>query len=109
MLLFLKKFLLLLNTHVSFSKLSLELIYQKLSKYYRNKGKKKLTESLLIRYLHLLQIFYKDPSSTANNENEEKQINNYIYFNGHESKLSFILKNNSSFPSLDNGCSFFLD
>ena len=107
MLLFLKKFLLLLNTHVSFSKLSLELIYQKLSKYYRNKGKKKLTESLLIRYLHLLQIFYKDPSSTANNENEEKQINNYIYFNGHESKLSFILKNNSSFPSLDNGCSFF--
>ena len=132
MLLFLKKLLFLLNTHVSFSKLSLELIYQKLSEYYRNKGKngkKKLTESLLIRYLHLLQIFYKDPSSntTTNNENEknennietekssqeqppqieEKQINNYIYFNGYESKLSFILKNNSSFPSLENGCSFF--
>ena len=39
MLLFLKKLLFLLNTHVSFSKLSLELIYQKLSEYYRNKGK----------------------------------------------------------------------
>ena len=36
---FLKEFLILLNTNISISKLSLEYIYQKLSKYYRNEGK----------------------------------------------------------------------
>ena len=57
---FLEDFLILLNSNISIPKLSLEYIYQKLSNYYRNKGNKVLTESLLIRYLNLLQIFYKD-------------------------------------------------
>ena len=116
---FLESFLYLLNSHVSVLKLSLEFIYQKMSKYYGNKGNKKLTESLLIRYLHLLQIFYKDPTNIENIEQEqpqsqfeEKELNNYIYLNGYGSHLSFSLNYNSSnynacFPSLENGCSFF--
>ena len=116
---FLESFLYLLNSHVSVLKLSLEFIYQKMSKYYGNKGNKKLTESLLIRYLHLLQIFYKDPTNIENIEEEqpqsqfeEKELNNYIYLNGYGSHLSFSLNYNSSnynacFPSLENGCSFF--
>ena len=115
---FLEGFLFLLNSHVTIPKLSLEFIYQKLSKYYRNKGTKKLTESLLIRYLHLLQIFYKDTSIKENieeeilSQQEEKQIRNYIYLNGYGSGINLSLNINSSncnvcFPSLENGCSFF--
>ena len=113
---FLESFLYLLNSHVSVLKLSLEFIYQKMSKYYENKGNKKLTESLLIRYLHLLQIFYKDPTNNEDIEQEQPQsqleLKNYIYLNGYGSHLSFSLNYNSSnynacFPSLENGCSFF--
>ena len=115
---FLEDFLFLLNSHISIPRLSLELIYQKLSEYYRNKGKNKLTESLLIRYLHLLQIFYKDISIKDNieeeisSQQEEKQLKNYIYLNGYGSGLNFTLNLNSSnynasFPTLENGCSFF--
>ena len=115
---FLEGFLFLLNSHVSIPKLSLEFIYQKLSKYYKRKGTKKLTEPLLIRYLHLLQIFYKDTSIEENieeeilSQQEEKQIRNYIYLNGYGSGINLSLNINSSncnvcFPSLENGCSFF--
>ena len=108
---FLEEFLLFLNSHISIPKLTLEQIYQKLSKFYGNKGFTKLTESLLIRYLHLLQIFYTDISLIDNIE-EEKQLRNYIYLNGYGSGLNFSLNYNSSnyntcFPSLENGCSFF--
>ena len=118
-LLFLEKFLYLLNSNVSISSLSLEFIYQKFSECFRNKGKIKLTESLFIHYLQLLKIFYKDPSNSKNNENnktekpsdssqtEEKQIKNYIYLNGYDSKLSIFCQNNSTFPNLESGCSFF--
>ena len=115
---FLEEFLILLNSNISISKLSLEFIYQKFSKYYRNKGKTRLTESLLIRYLHLLQIFYKDNSIIENNveeeisTQEEKKLRNYIYLNGYGSGILFNLNYNSTncktlFPSLENGCSFF--
>ena len=108
---FLEEFLLFLNSHISIPKLTLELIFQKLCKFYGNKGSTKLTESLLIRYLHLLQIFYTDISLIENVE-EEKQLRNYIYLNGYGSGLNFSLNYNSSncntcFPSLENGCSFF--
>ena len=115
---FLEDFLILLNSNISIPKLSLEYIYQKMSKYYRNQGNKKLTESLLIRYLNLLQIFYKDNSIVENNieeispQQEEKQILNYIYLNGIGSGIFYSLNYNSSnykvcFPSIENGCSFF--
>ena len=108
---FLEEFLLFLNSQISIPKLTLELIFQKLSKFYGNKGNIKLTESLLIRYLHLLQIFYTDISLIDNIE-EEKKLRNYIYLNGYGSGLNFSLNYNSSncntcFPSLENGCSFF--
>ena len=114
---FLEDFFNLLNSHISISKLSLEYIYQKLSIYYRNEDTIKLTESLLIRYLHLLQIFYKDIIIMENNQEEllnfeEKELNNYIYLNGYESGVALSLNLNSTnynacFPPIDNGCSFF--
>ena len=116
---FLEEFLNLLNSHISISKLSLEYIYQKLGVYYRNEGgKNKLTEPLLIRYLHLLQIFYKDTTIIENNQEEilssqdEKELQNYIYLNGYGSEIMLSLNLNSlnynaSFPTLENGCSFF--
>ena len=108
---FLENFLILLNSNISIPKLSLEYIYQKLSEYYRNKGSTVLTESLLIRYLNLLQIFYKDNSIVENNnleeissQQEEKQLLNYIYLNGIGSGIFYNLNYNSSnykvcFPS----------
>ena len=100
--------------------LALEYIYQKLSKYYRNKGNKKLTESLLIRYFNLLQIFYKDNSIVKNDiedifsQREEKQILNYIYLNGIGRGIFYNLNYNSwnhkaCFPSIENGCTFFIE
>ena len=113
---FLEEFLILLNSNISISKLTLEYIYQKLSKYYNNKAKVKLTESLLIRFLKLLQIFYKDTSITENNAEdissiqEEKQLMNYMYFNGNGSGIFLNLNYNSpncKICSLENGCTFF--
>ena len=113
---FLEDFLILLNSNISIPKLSLEYIYQKLSKYYNNKAKIKLTESLLIRFLHLLQIFYKDTSTAENNLEEmpsiqeEKQLQNYMYFNGSGSGIFLNLNYNSpncKVSSIENGCSFF--
>ena len=113
---FLSNFIIYLNSKVSISKLDIELIYQRLGNYYRNKGKERLTEPLLIKYLKLLQLFYKDTKKENIDElsstQKEKNIDNYIYFNGNASGISYILNYNSfnqkvCFPNLENGCSFF--
>ncbi len=168
---FLEDLIILINSNVSLNKSTLEIIYQKLSKYYRNEGKIILNKQLLIRYLNLLKIFYKDNSlievtrisdlsGSENNSNtnsvdftstnnvgsinrtscsnnssnnasvslernsslfeKEKEINNYIYFNGFGSNLSlrknYCINSNmitnintnyfTNFPSLENGLSF---
>ena len=113
---FLEELLILLNSNISISKLSLEYIYQKLSKYYIIYENRVLTESLLIRYLNLLQVFYKDNSIKENDiidifpQQEGNEILNYIYLNGIGSGINFNLNYNSSykvcFPSIENGCSF---
>ena len=124
----------------SISKSIFEFIYQKLSFYFIDDNINKININYLIKSLKLLQIFYKDISKTMqdisdetnetflneditkylllrkkkNKTNEKKEemqyINNYIYFNGKESSLSFSLNKNSinvntHFPTLENGCS----
>ena len=49
-----------INENYSLTKHSLEYIYQKLSKYFTNEAKLKLTDKLLYRYLNLLNHIYTD-------------------------------------------------
>ena len=95
-------------TRVNITKDALEYLYQKLSLYFSNKEKEKLTESILLKYLELLKLFYSDLSKTTQTEN---QIKNYMYFNGNNSALTFSLNKstiniNSDFPTFEQGLSF---
>ena len=112
-------FLQLLVENISIQKDELEYVYQKISVYFRNNSRIKLTEELLLKYLNLLDLFYTcslgDKNNNLNNYNEIekiKEIKNFIYFNGNKNKLSLILNNlssniNTDFPTLENGCSIF--
>ena len=112
----------LLIKNVSIQKNVLEYIYQKLSIYFRKDAKIKLTETLLLKYLNLLDIFYTcslTDNNIPNNENinnyndieKTKEIKNFIYLNGNNNKLSLILNNsstniNTDYPTLEHGFSF---
>ena len=96
-----------ININYSLSKNYLEFIYQNLSKYFTNEAKVKLTDKLLLRYLNLLNHLYTDTSMY----NKNKQIKNFIYFNGYNSGLNLKLNKsscnlNTDFPTLEKGCSF---
>ena len=118
-----------ITKNVTIPKLCLEYIYQKLSKYFtnsdENKNKEILKESLFIKYLKILNIFYGEEKSNDLNENKDQNINNnidkkshsntiinkndknkndiipsnkiknYIYFNGKDSKLIFKINKSS--------------
>ena len=95
-------------THVTITKNALEYVYQKLSLYFKNVKQEILNESILLKYLKLLNLFYSDISSELG---VEKEIKNYMYFNGKNSCLKFSLNNstiniNTDFPTLENGLSF---
>ena len=99
-----------LNANFSITKHNLEFIYQKMSKYFTNEAKETLTESLLYRYLNILNHFYTD-NSILNYDKNKKGIKNYLYFNGINSGLSFAINKyscnlNTDFPTLEKGCSF---
>ena len=99
-----------INENYSISKQDLAFIYQELSKYFKNEAKIKLTESLLYRYLNLLNHIYTDKIS-INKDKNKKKVKNYIYFNGINSGLSFMINKNScnvntDFPTLEKGNSF---
>ena len=61
-------------THIKKKKNALEYVYQKLSSYYTNTKQEILNESILLRYLKILKLFYSDVSSEAKTE---KEIKNY--------------------------------
>ena len=95
-------------THVTITKNALEYVYQKLSLYFKNVKQEVLTEPILLKYLKLLKLFYSDVSSELK---IEKEIKNYMYFNGINSCLKFALNQstiniNTDFPTLENGLSF---
>ena len=120
---FLEEFLILINSYITLHKQIFDFIYQKLSKFFSNRNKKKLNRIQFIRYLCLLKIFYKDTNISGgvekneNNENniienrKSKIIKNYIYFSGYNNGLTFFENDNPtngfiSFPCLNNGISF---
>ena len=136
---FLEEMLMHIIKTVSIPKFIIEYIYQKLSVYLRytdpEKEKiKKLDRSTFMKYLNLLEVFYtnsleKDIMNLYNiNTNEEepkneniindyieeeksKEIKNYLYFNGPNSKITVFLNKNSNnincdYPTLQNGFSF---
>ena len=71
---FLDEFIFLINSHISLERSIFEFIYQKLSKYFGNRSKTNLNESKLLRYLRLLNIFYKNTSISENNDVNENNI-----------------------------------
>ena len=104
-----------------------EFIYQKMSYFYIDDNMSKITEEFLVKIFKLLQILYKDSSQLSENNDiikgiknevvlvnnykkKEKDISNYIYFNGKGSSISLTLNRNSvnvnsQFPTIENGCS----
>ena len=107
---FIEELMKTININYSISKNIIEIIYQTLSQYFRNCEKNILTPNLLGRYLNLLSLMYSDPHSIIEDK-EQNEIKNYLYFNGIDSKFSFILNkfsNNhvSDFPTLEKGFSF---
>ena len=132
---FLEEMLIYIINKVSIPKFIIEYIYQKLSIYLRytdtEKEKiNKLSRNTFMKYLNLLEIFYTYSlqrnimdlyNINSNNTNEEviadyieeekhKEIKNYLYFNGANSKITIFLNKNSNnincdFPTLQNGFS----
>ena len=123
----------------SIPKFLLEYIYQKLSVYLRYNSQKetieKLSRNQFLKYLNLLEIFYtntldndimnlyninKKEEEIQNNENilnnnseheKLKEIKNYLFFNGINSKITIFIDENSNnincdFPTMEQGFSF---
>ena len=138
---FLEQMIIFIINNVSIPKFLLEYIYQKLAIYLRynsnNQKIQKLNQNIFKRYLNLLEIFYTNSldnniDKIYNNNNNssgegeatmeniitnyfdaevQKEIKNYIYFNGYNSKMSILLNLSSNnincdFPTLEYGCSF---
>ena len=136
---FLEQLIIYIINIVSIPKFLLEYIYQKLAVYLRYNSNNipinKLSENIFKRYLNLLEIFYTNSldhninnlynKNDDANENQvmenlitnyfdseqQKEIKNYIYFNGYKSKMSILINPNSNnincdFPTLEYGCSF---
>ena len=119
-----EQFLKMIRSNITLNKAPIEYIYQKLSFYFDNKDIEeieKLDERQILKYLNILSLFYtgkfeKDSISSSdtiqNNEND-KQIKNYIYFNGLRSGISLALNENrinanTDYPTLKNGLSFIM-
>ena len=134
----LEQIILYIITNVSIPKFLIEYIFQKLAVYLRynqNKIIGKLNRDIFLRYLNLLELFYtnsldkdiiklyksqSESDAEGANENkienyfepeQKKEIKNYIYFNGFNSKMTILLNNSSNnvncdFPTLELGCSF---
>ena len=111
-----------INYHISICKNIFEYIYQKLNIYFNikqtiNKDNNIiLTEPVLLRYLKLLNIFYTDikkenelTEEQKSNNNEDKIIRNFFYFNGKNSGITLSLNKTSNninidSPTIIDGC-----
>ena len=107
----LEKIIKLILSYISLTKTSFEYVYQKLSLYFYNKNQEILDENMLLKYLNLLNILYSE-NILSNELNIQKEVKNYMYFNGKNSALFFKLNEtstnlNSNFPTLENGLSLF--
>ena len=136
---FLEEMLVYMVNIASIPKFMMEYIYQKLSVYLRyNTEKEKIPElkkGQFMKYLNLLEIFYTNSLENdimalySKDTNQEEQINenvinadyfegekikeikNYLFFNGVNSKITIFLNENSNnincdFPTMQSGFSF---
>ena len=137
---FIEEMLIYMVNISSIPKFLMEYIYQKLSVYLRYNSLKenipKLSRYQFMKYLNLLEIFYtnsldndimnlydfdkKEEEQEQNNENvinnyvetgKVKEIKNYLFFNGLNSKITIFLNENSNnincdFPTMKQGFSF---
>ena len=108
--LLLEEFLSLINYHCSLEKKYVKILFQELGKYFSHHAKIKLTEKLLLRYLNLFNHIFIDKLGNSEKKSS-KRVKNYIFFNGINSELSFMLNTsscniNTDFAYLDKGCSF---
>ena len=126
---FLEEFLKMIRNNITLTKSPIEYLCQKMSLYFENKEKEdieRLNESQILKYLNLFKLFYtggikdknlflKTPLSNVsqNNNQNGKEIKNFIYFNGKRSGISLALNQNSinantDYPSLQYGLSFIM-
>ena len=78
-------------SHISINKTIVEYVYQKISLYFTNKEQKEiLDEKMFMKYLNLLNILYTE-NTIPNEISIEKEVKNYMYFNGKNSALYFKL------------------
>ena len=106
-----EKLIKVILSHISINKSIVDYVYQKISLYFTNKEQKEiLDEKMFMKYLNLLYILYTE-NTIPNEISIEKEVKNYMYFNGKNSALYFKLNQNSNnlntnFPTLENGLSF---
>ena len=98
--------------NIVIQKTVIEYIYQKLSNFFNEEkgGNPSNDTKDLSRYFNILNIFYGSgiPKSL---DKTAKEIKNYFYFNGKDSKLNFVLNKNSKnlnsdFPTFEFGFTF---
>ena len=98
--------------NIPIPKTVIEYIYQKLTNFFNEeKGVNPATDTKeLSRYFKILNIFYGSGIPKIS-EKPVKEIKNYFYFNGKDSKLNFVLNKNSKnlnsdFPTFEYGFTF---
>ena len=98
--------------NIPIPKTVIEYIYQKLTNFFNEeKGVNPATDTKeLSRYFKILNIFYGSGIPKIS-EKPVKEIKNYFYFNGKDSKLNFVLNKNSKnlnsdFPPFEYGFTF---
>ena len=116
-----------IRNNITLTKSTIEYLFQKLSFFFENneskeKEKEILNENLILKFLNLLKIFYtggtRENNISLDNNNyiinqKNKDIKNYIYFNGLNSFISLNLNQNRinqhiDYPSLKYGLSFIM-
>ena len=83
-------FIQLCLNYIPINKNMIEIIYQNLSKYFRNEAIYILDEEYFIKHLKVLNLLL------INSNNKKEEIENYIYFNGINSKIMLEINKDDS-------------
>ena len=83
-------FIQLCLNYIPINKNMIEIIYQNLSKYFRNEAIYILDEEYFIKHLKVLNLLL------INSKNKKEEIENYIYFNGINSKIMLEINKDDS-------------
>ena len=125
---FLEQFLTMIRNNITLTKAPIEYLCQKMSLYFENKETEdieRLNENLILKFLNLFKLFYTGeiyeknlfgttlPNVIPNNNENAKEIKNFLYFSGKRSCISLALNQNSinantDYPTLQYGLSFIM-